>query len=87
MSILFSSSRPETVIFFKLNNLLFWKLIFVMEPNKNSKKNTEIFFYFFFDASFNIHSINFKKLIPLYAAISGTSESFVIPGWVFNSKR
>ena len=44
------------------------------------KKNKLIFFYFFFDASCIIHSINSKKLISLYAAISGTSESLVIPG-------
>ena len=51
-----------------------------------TKKNKLITFYFFFDASRIIHSINSKKLIPLYAAISGTSESLVIPGWVFISK-
>ena len=39
----------------KENNILFQEI----------KKSKLKFFYFFFDASCNIHSINFKKLIPI----------------------
>ena len=45
------------------------------------------FFYRLIEASFNIHSSKSKKLIPQYAAISGTKDNFVIPGWVLISRR
>jgi len=52
-----------------------------------TKKNILKFFYFFVDASFKIHSINFIKVIPLYLAISGTRDNLVIPGWVLISNK
>ena len=58
----------------------FEKLSWLWNQKRVIKKNIIIFVYFFVDASFKIHSINLIKLIPLNAAISGTRESFVIPG-------
>ena len=50
-------------------------------------KDIKKFSYLLNDASFKIHSIRLKKFIPLKRAISGTNDNFVIPGWVFISKR
>ena len=75
-----------TNLTFQNNQLLNLKKIIVsgLDEKENeyikNKINKLIFVYFFFDASFKIHSINLIKLIPLNAAISGTRESFVIPG-------
>ena len=44
-------------------------------------------FYLLTEASLIIHSIKLIKLIPEYAAISGTNESFVIPGCVLVSNK
>ena len=46
----------------------------------NSNINIKKSFYLFVSASFKSNSINLIKLIFLNAAISGTKESFVIPG-------
>tara|TARA_B100000579_G_scaffold82548_1_gene64345 strand:- start:2 stop:181 length:180 start_codon:yes stop_codon:yes gene_type:complete len=53
-----------------------------------TKKEIKNFFsYLWIEASLIIHSIKFKKEILLNFAISGTSDSSVIPGCVFISKR
>ena len=54
---------------------------------KLSKRYKILFFYLDLIASFKSNSINLIKLIFLNAAISGTKESFVIPGWVLSSKN
>ena len=82
-----SFSSPVTLISLTLRNFRSWILILLIEPTKKSKKNILEFFYFFVDASFKIHSINFIKVIPLYLAISGTRDSLVIPGWVLISSK
>ena len=77
---------------FKIDIIL---IINIISKNKkvlwtlNSKilKYKKKFFYLLMDASFIIHFSNSKKFIPLKAAISGTNDNLVIPGWVFISKR
>ena len=58
-----------------------------MDPNKIKKKIYKKFFYLLKDASLRILSSKSINDIPSCAAISGTSDNFVIPGWVFISRR
>ena len=62
---------------FKYNNFFNVKKIEVVGLNKT---DNIFFLIYFFEASFIIQSINEKKFIPWYNAISGTNERFVIPG-------
>ena len=81
------NSRGDIVLAFKARGQGFeshpgklFQFFFAFISYFFQKKNISIFFYFFSVASFKIHSISFIKDIPLYFAISGTSDSFVIPG-------
>ena len=85
-----SSDNPLICIVFKLN--LSWKfsknLKLNIELKKIKKKDKElIYIYLLIDASLIISSRSCMKVIFLYLAISGTRESEVIPGWVFNSNK
>ena len=51
------------------------------------KKYKNIFFLSINWCILKIHSINSIKLMPTLAAISGTKDSLVIPGCVFNSNK
>ena len=53
-----------------------------MKPNKNI-----FFFYLLIEASSKIFIIKFLKVMLLKFAISGTSESEVIPGCVLISSK
>ena len=55
------------------------KYYLLIQENKTLKSKLQ-FFYLLIDASFKINLIRFMKLIPIYADISGTKDSFVIPG-------
>ena len=55
------------------------KYYLLIQENKTLISKLQ-FFYLLIDASFKINLIKFIKLMPVYAEISGTKDSFVIPG-------